>query len=143
MGTKNIGIELKTVTILMKRKMEKEISENENITGNHGYILGFLCMKKDQNIFQKDIEQEFSIRRSTATVILNIMEKNDLIKRVNCKNDARLKKVVLTEKGLNLCEQSYNKIQQFEQKLKNNLSKQELENFFCTLEKIKNNINNI
>ena len=100
-------------------------------------------MKKDQNIFQKDIEQEFSIRRSTATGILNIMEKNDLIKRVNYKNDARLKKVVLTEKGLNLCEQSYNKIQQFEQKLKNNLSKQELENFFCTLEKIKNNINNI
>lgn len=143
MESKNIGIELKTVTILMKRKMEKEIAESENITGNHGYVLGFLYMKKGKDIFQKDIEQEFSIRRSTATGILNIMEKNNLIKRVNSNDDARLKRIILTEKGLNLCQQSYNKIQQFEKKLKGNLEEKELDNFFCTLEKIKYNINNI
>lgn len=143
MEEKNIGFELKTINNLLKRKIENEISANEEMTRNHGYILCFLYQQKEKDIFQKDIEIEFSIRRSTATEILNLMEKNGLIKRMNYKRDARLKKILLTEKGLQMHQQTYNKIQIFEQKLKNNLTKEEIEKFFSILDKIKNNINNV
>ena len=113
------------------------------MTRNHAYILCFLYEQKERDIFQKDIEIEFSIRRSTATEILNLMEKNGLIKRMSYKKDARLKKILLTKKGLQIHQQTYNKIQIFEQKLKNNLTKEELGKFFSVLDKIKNNINNV
>ena len=143
MEEKHIGFELKTINNLLKRKIENEISANEEMTRNHAYILCFLYEQKERDIFQKDIEIEFSIRRSTATEILNLMEKNGLIKRMSYKKDARLKKILLTKKGLQIHQQTYNKIQIFEQKLKNNLTKEELGKFFSVLDKIKNNINNV
>ena len=143
MKERNIGFEIKTTSNLIRRKIENEISEDENMTGNQGYILGFLYHQKDRDIFQKDIEQEFSIRRSTATGILNVMEKNDLIKRVSSKEDARLKKIILTKKGLKMHQQSYNKMQLIEKNLKNKLTEKEIEEFFHILDKIKDNINDI
>ena len=143
MKERNIGFEIKTTSNLIRRKIENEISEDENMTGNQGYILGFLYHQKDRDIFQKDIEQEFSIRRSTATGILNVMEKNNLIKRVSSKEDARLKKIILTKKGLKMHQQSYNKMQLIEKNLKNKLTEKEIEEFFHILDKIKDNINDI
>lgn len=143
MKKRNIGFEIKTTSNLIRRKIENEISEDENMTGNQGYILGFLYHQKDRDIFQKDIEQEFSIRRSTATGILNVMEKNNLIKRVSSKEDARLKKIILTKKGLKMHQQSYNKMQLIEKNLKNKLTEKEIEEFFHILDKIKDNINDI
>lgn len=142
MEERHIGLEIKTISNLMRRKMENEIRKNENLTGNHGYILGFLYHQQNKDIFQRDIEQEFSIRRSTATGILNIMEKNNLIKRIDYKGDARLKKIILTKKGIEMHKQAFDKIQEFERNIKKGLTKQEMDNFFYVLDKIKNNMNN-
>ena len=54
-------------------------------------------MKGD--IYQKDVEKEFQIRRSTATGTLQILEKNGFIRREPVKQDARLKKLVPTDKA--------------------------------------------
>lgn len=143
MEERNIGFELKTLSNLMKRKMENEISLENNVTGNHTYILGFLEHEKDRDIFQKDIEKEFSIRRSTATGILNIMEKRGLIERIPCKEDARQKKIIMTEKGKKIQEESLNKIEKFENALKSCLTQEEIENFLNILDKIKDNIEKI
>ena len=140
MEKRNIGFEIKILSNLMKRRMEKEIGFDNNITGNHTYILDFLNQQKNKDIFQKDIEKEFQIRRSTATGILNTMEKNGLIKRVVCKEDARQKKIVVTEKGTKLQEESFKKMQEFEDNLKNSLTEKELNEFFNTLDKIKNKL---
>ena len=47
----------------------------------------------------KDIEEEFQIRKSTATGILQLMEKNGFISRESSKKDARLKRIVPTPKA--------------------------------------------
>ena len=142
MEERHIGFEIKTVSNLMRRKIENEVRQSENLTGNHTYILGFLYHQQNKDIFQKDIEQEFSIRRSTATGILNIMEKNGLLKRVSVDEDARLKKIILTKKGIEMHKQAFDKIQEFEKNLKKGLTDQELNYFFYVLDKIKNNIEN-
>ena len=71
-------------------------------TGCHSFALRFFAENADRDIFQKDFEEEFSIRRSTATKILQLMEKNGLIERQKVESDARLKKIVLTNKALDI-----------------------------------------
>mgnify|MGYP000774081076 FL=1 len=51
-------------------------------------------------MFQRDIEREFSITRSTVTNILQLMERKGYIQRLNVPQDARLKQLVLTEEGI-------------------------------------------
>lgn len=142
MEERNIGFEIKTLSNLMKRKMENEIGYNYELTGNHSYILGFLYHERNRDIFQKDIEKEFSIRRSTATGILNVMEKNELIQRMACKEDARQKKIVLTEKGKRVQKKSFERVQEFEKKLSSNLTPNELKEFFTIVDKLKDSIEN-
>ena len=53
----------------------------------------------DGEIYQKDIEEEFQIRKSTVTGILQLMEKNGFIYRESVEKDARLKRIVPTKKA--------------------------------------------
>ena len=82
---------------LMAAARERGVDE---LTAMHGWILGYLCRNEHKDIFQKDIEAEFKICRSTVTNILKLMEKKGYIKRESVPYDARLKKLVLTEAGV-------------------------------------------
>ena len=68
-------------------------------TGMQGWIIGFLHRNEDRDMFQRDVEAEFNIRRSTATGILQLMEKTASSAGAVA-YDARLKKLVLTPKAL-------------------------------------------
>ena len=53
-----------------------------------------------RDIMQRDIEKEFSIRRSTASRTLQLMEPaTDISAGSRFPYDARMKKLVVTEKG--------------------------------------------
>lgn len=62
-------------------------------------IIDFLSHNKDKELFQRDIENEFFIQRSTATIALQRMEKKDLIYRKSSAHDGRQKSVYLTGKA--------------------------------------------
>ena len=47
----------------------------------NGYIISYLCENKDKNIFQRDIEREFDLSRSTVSTILKQLESEGLIER--------------------------------------------------------------
>ena len=61
--------------------------------------MGFIMDNGGRPVYQKDIEAEFNIRRSTATRLLQSMEHKDLIMREPEENDGRLKRIRLTEKA--------------------------------------------
>lgn len=71
----------------------------ERLTGVQCATLRFLIDHQEQEIFQKDIESTFSITGATATNILKGMEKRGLIHRVAIEKDARLKRIILTDKA--------------------------------------------
>ena len=95
---------LRNIHILIKREVENSDARKEldNVTGTHGYVICYLMGHDGEDVFQRDIEKRFSIRRSTATEILNLMQKNGLINRSAVESDARLKKITLTDKARNL-----------------------------------------
>lgn len=82
----------------IKRRMDARLA-NMGITGVQGRILHYITDHcRENHVFQKDIEEAFRLRRSTATGILQLLEKNELIRREPVPYDARLKSLIPTDK---------------------------------------------
>lgn len=140
---KSIGFEVKSLSNIIKRSIDKQIADgcegSSSVT--HGWVIGYIYDHMDKgDVFQRDLEAKFNIRRSTATGILKLMEKNGLILREPVEYDARLKKLVLTKKAVELHESIVREINTIENTMKQGLSQEELNSFFETIEKIKRNI---
>ena len=138
---KFIGVELSKVNNLMKRDFIKSSAENDNeAVGKHGWIISFLAEHRGEDIYQKDIETKFSIRRSTVSNMLKLMEQKGLIVREGVSGDARLKRISLTQKSIDIHRRLLEQIREKEKLLRRNISNEELTAFFETLEKIRKNI---
>lgn len=138
-----LGYELKTLDNLFFRNlMSYEIASAhmDEITVMHGWILGFLYDNEERDIFQKDIESEFSIARSTVTCIVKLMEKKGYIKRESVEQDARLKKLVLTETGRKMHELHMNDVDVLEERCKRNIDEVDLKIFWKVAEQLKRNL---
>ena len=140
---KVIGRDIKCVTNLLRRIhfASPLFKECQNLTGMHGYVLGYLsreCVKRD--VFQKDLEAVFEMRRSTASEILKLMEKNGLIIRTSMESDARLKKIVLTDKAKEFSSNIEREFANTEAKIVEGISDEEMASFSATLNKIKANM---
>lgn len=141
---KTIGFELRSTSNQLKRHINSLMPFQQNdLRGGCGYVLGFLYNHRNEDIFQKDIEEEMGIRKSSVTSLINTLEKNGLIKREQTKSDARFKKVVLTQKGVLVHEEVINELNRVENVLSDGLSEEDVEKFFELMGKIKVNIDNI
>ncbi len=139
MEKKSITHEVKILSNLIRRKTFNHDVLNEvgAILGSQGYIIKYLSDNQDKNIFQKDIEKTFKIRRSTVTSALNRMEKGGLIVRESVEFDNRLKKISLTIKGLEVHNFIKKSFENTDNDLKNALTEQEIEVFFTIIKKLQ------
>ncbi len=142
MEKRKIGFELHRSSRIVKRYMDKDASKSyvEKITGTHGRVIGWLYHNRHRDIFQRDFEKEFDIRRSTASKILSLMESNELITRESVPGDGRLKKITLTEKSLQVQNVVENAFTKMEEKIKEGITEEELEVFFRVLDKVNKNM---
>ena len=136
--SKNLGILINKIANQLKRKMDKEMNENYNLTKTQSLVLSYINSNKE--IYQKDIEKRFSIRRSTATEILNLMEKRNLIKRMPSKIDKRLNNIEITEEGIKLEKVGKEKIKELEKHMTKSLTKEEKKELIRLLEKVEQNL---
>ena len=142
MKKERIGFEISHCARLIRRYMDTNALKSyiDEITGTHGRALGYFYRNRDRDIFQKDFEKEFDIRRSTASNILALMEKNGLIERKSVARDARLKKIVLTEKALELHQKVEDAFSKMEADISEGISDEEMNALFKIIEKINSNI---
>ena len=76
------------------------VMESDELTAMQKHVLKFILLETlHRDLYQKDIEEEFQIRKSTVTGILKLMEKHGYIYRESVKKDARLKRIVPTAKA--------------------------------------------
>ena len=68
----DLGFQIRTLSHLVKRVIDQTAFSGEEVhpTGVQGWIIGYLYENRDKEVFQRDIQQQFSIRRSTVTGIL-------------------------------------------------------------------------
>ena len=140
----HIGKKINSLSHIIKRVLhESEGLQNANkVTGTNGFIIGFLARNNEKEIFQKDIEREFSITRSTTSRILSLMEEKDIIKRLPVERDSRLKKIVLTERGYRLNDEIWSEIIALEELIIDGFSQNEIETLSDFLRRIKLNLEN-
>ena len=107
-GPQVIPAQLRRVDNMIFRRLNQFSRANgvEQTTPMHGWIIEYLYRHRDEPVFQRDIEREFSITRSTVTNILQLMERKGYIQRLSVPQDARLKQLVLTEEGIRLHEKT-------------------------------------
>ena len=139
-----VGRRIKIINNLMKRSMDKFFGQRpDRATLMHTWILGFLQNRQDagKDTFQKDIETEFSINRSTTSEMLKLMCKNGMSSGFPVDYDARLKKIVLTEKSLKFNQELSRKMNELDKILIKGLSESEVETFLKLCDKLIDNLN--
>ena len=110
-------------------------------SGAQGRTLHFLLAAHTKHdVFQKDIEEEFSLRPSSATELLKQMEKGGLIRREPVDYDGRLKRITVTEKALGYREQIVRNLADMEEELLRGVSREELNIFFKVVEQMLDNL---
>jgi Transcriptional regulators len=140
-----IGLELRSLNNMIRRYFEFSSHKNEieTITGNNGWIIGYLADNADKDIYQKDLEDHFTITRSTASKVLSLMEQKGLIQRQAVAQDARLKKLVLTEKAWKIKELMREDSERMERTLTNGFTEEEVETLYSYLQRMRTNISNM
>lgn len=130
------GSKIHCISHVLKRNIDRKV-EQFGVTGVQVRILGYIASEsKAREVYQRDIEEAFDRRRSTVTNVIQNLEKNGFIKRESVESDARLKKVVLTEKGKKVDEIVYRTIVEEEEKLLGDMTKEEMEQFYTLLQKV-------
>lgn len=127
----DIGFKVRILSNLIKRDVEKSKDELgfKLPKGINGWAITYFFDNINKDVFQKDFETEFSIRRSTASNILKTMEQNGFITRESVDYDARLKKIKLTEKAINIHKAVLNNRDLREERLRSGLTREEIEFF--------------
>ena len=135
-----LGRNVHMLSRLLKRNTDIEVTKY-GITGVQSAMIGFIYEKsKKKDVFAKDIEKEFELRRASTAGLLQNMEKNGLIKREMVGNDARLRKIVLTEKALELRKKLNKSIKNIENKMQEGLTKEEVEKYLELTKKMAKNL---
>lgn len=139
---RHLGLEVHRLEKLMARQRGYSAAHQDadRQTGMHGYLLRYLYENQERDVFQRDIEKAFSISRSSVTVTLQLMEKNGLIRRESVVQDARLKRIVLTQKARDLHRQIEADILAFESNLARGISEEEQEVFLRVAKKMQENL---
>ena len=139
-----IGREIKMAHLILSRRFHKYTKKyiGEDATIMHTWIIGFLAKNGDKEVFQKDIEKEFQLAKSTTTSILKLMEKKELITRKSVEYDDRLKQISLTDKGLEIASAVWDNIKESEKLLVRGIPEDKLETFYEVLDQVCKNAEN-
>lgn len=137
-----VGMEVKAMANLFKRQLDRRGTLSEDApTAMQGMVIHFLSVHQgERDLFQRDLERVFSLRRPTATGLLQLMERDGLLLRESVPYDARLKRLVLTPKALRLHWEITCRLQEVEALAIRGLTEEEIDQFFRLADKIKQNL---
>lgn len=143
---RSFGREFKKITSLIRWNIDRSetFKSNPDLTNVTGWTIGFIFKRSENGIltYQKDIEKEFKISRSTASGLLNTMEEHGYIYREVSSVDSRLKLIHLTEKSIELNKKVLSTFAEIEQKALLGFTSKEKEELLNYLIRVETNLEN-
>ena len=143
----HFGALLNQTSRLIRRALDARINAevSSELSGVRGMVLGDIVRAERQgrDVYQRDIEQWFNIRRSSVTAILQGMEQDGFITRCSVEKDARLKRLAATPMGVAYHDRIRASIDRFEQDLQQGLTPEEMAAARVVLNKILHNAQSI
>ena len=116
----------------LKRRLDA-ISAFDDLPGSQSSALRFL-LTRDDILCQKDLEDEYSIRASTASELLNQLEAKGYLYRVENPANRRQKLIHLTEKARSLDPGIEDRLMALDDDLTRGIAPEQLEACLDTLE---------
>ena len=124
----------------VKRQLDRSLADL-GINGFQSRVLHYIrAHYREGPVFQRDVENVFAISRSTATGILQHLEREGYISREGVQQDGRLKSLVPTEKGTRLDDQVHACLQQTEQEMIAGISPGQIQMFIEIVSKMSSNL---
>ncbi|MEE1228988.1 MAG: MarR family transcriptional regulator [Lachnospiraceae bacterium] len=138
-----LGLTVKTLSRMIGQKMV-EIQDQDPILGEipllQRWIIGYLSHCHGQDVYQKDLEKDFHVARSTVTSHVKQMEKEGFICRESVESDSRLKKLVLLPKGAKYEKQIEEAFIRAEEQMQQGIAQDDMNTFYRVIDQIKNNL---
>ncbi|MHC5268368.1 MarR family winged helix-turn-helix transcriptional regulator [Enterococcus sp. LJL98] len=137
-----LGFHIRELSLLLSRKMEQEACSHQiaHVTHPQAMVIHLIYHQQEREIYQKDIEEALSIRKPTASQLIDRMEKSGLVERHVSTKDKRRNQIVLTAKAIESTKKIHLVLEDIEKQLKENLSEDDLSHFLRVVETMKTNI---
>lgn len=136
----NILFEIKRIEHLAMQNLMKGKDLGKHPSPTQMRIIQYIIEHKNEDIFQKDLENYLNMSRSTISNVLDTMEKKDIIERISDEVDTRTKKIKMTKKIFDLFDETKKEIKTIENKMINNISNKDMETFKKVLNKMEDNL---
>ncbi len=139
----SIMLDLKRINSKIHKALTNSLKKYDiDITPVQGRILMFI--DEGEKVTATDIIERFkSINKSTLSEILNNLEKNGYVNRLESENDSRRKIISLSDKAeevINILKKNFDNVAH---KVLNDVSKEEYHAFKIILDKMERNIDKI
>ncbi len=134
-----LGLELRLTLQAFDKRVEKSFFSfnHPELKKMNMFILNFLFKNSNRDVFQKDIERHFNYRKSSVSDHLSVLENCGCIIRESNSSDGRYRKIVITDKGRELCKEFNLELQKIEEELRVKLSKEKISEIVLNLGKIR------
>ena len=124
----------------VKRQLDRSLADL-GINGFQSQVLHYIrAHYREGPVFQRDVENVFAISRSTATGILQHLEREGCITRESVQEDGRLKSLVPTRRAAELDEQVHAFLQAIEARMTEGISPGQLQIFLETASRMYHNL---
>ena len=139
-----VGFQMRMLDKNMRKAFEalqyKTFPDRDQTAVSHGWVVGYIYRHSESDVYQKDLENAFHMAPSSITAIVKNLEKSGLIKREAVEKDARLKRIVLTDKGLEFQEKTMENFAKLEQVAVAGIPKDDLDKFFEVIFQMRKNV---
>lgn len=117
--------------------LDLAMSEN-GLTSIQSRILGHLrhAEEEKRDVYQKEIEEVFRIKRSSVTSVLQTLEKKGLVVRKSVPEDARVKKLVLSDEAKRMQVCTYHELGKMEIEMRELFTEEEFWQFLDYMNRI-------
>ncbi|OUN26947.1 MULTISPECIES: MarR family winged helix-turn-helix transcriptional regulator [unclassified Blautia] len=111
------------------------------LTTMQNRVLHYILVRSLENpVYQKDLEKEFKVSKSTVTEILQLMERKGFIERKSSKRDGRMKRILPTEKAITIQREVMENIRTVEEKLRAGVTEEDYKTCLKVLKKMSENL---
>ena len=142
MAISGIGEKLHGLHSVIVRCIETKYKAemDDRVSAINGRIISYIYRNHDRDVFARDLENDLMVTRSTVSKVTDTMIAKGLIERVAVEHDARLKKLVLTEKAEEYAQCICEEIESFEKMMLDGFSKEEKKQLFSYIDRMKENV---
>lgn len=137
----HLGREIGIAANQFKRATDRIIEKKVGLTASQANTLHYIMICAEQgDVYQKDIERQFDLRSPSVTAMLKQLEAKGLIVREPDEKDARMKRIVLTPKAMEIQEKIGECIFEMEDVVSGCLTKEERTQLIVLLRRVSERI---